>query len=192
MDHNKVTEFLGRFVTDLGAAGAAGSVAIGHRLGLYRALAEGPATPERFAERTGCHPRYLAEWLRGQAAGGYVDYDPATGAFSLTEEQAFCLADPNGPNVPSAFLIVLGYLRAEPRLTEAFRTGGDHLEGYRIITTKHHKICRFILDDIIDLCKITAIDATSKFKGVEVPEINTVSKELTQKVLSRWAELGLE
>ena len=37
-----------------------------------------------------------------------------------------------------------------------------------------------------------AIDATSKFKGVEFPEINTVSRELSQKVLSRWAELGLE
>ncbi|MGW7288134.1 class I SAM-dependent methyltransferase [Streptomyces sp. NPDC054847] len=123
MDQNKVTEFLGRFVTDLGAAGAAGSVVIGHRLGLYRALAEGPATPERFAERTGCHPRYLTEWLLGQAAGGYVSYDTQTGEFRLTEEQAFCLADPDGPNVPAAFLIVLGYLRAEPRITEAFRNG---------------------------------------------------------------------
>jgi hypothetical protein len=37
-----------------------------------------------------------------------------------------------------------------------------------------------------------AIDATSKFKGVEFPEINTVSKELTQRVLGCWAELGLE
>jgi len=27
---------------------------------------------------------------------------------------------------------------------------------------------------------------------VEFPEINTVSRELSQKVLSRWAELGLE
>jgi SAM-dependent methyltransferase len=123
MDHSKVTEFLGRFVVDAGAAGAAGSVVIGHRLGLYRALARGPATPEQFAERTGCHPRYLTEWLRGQAAGGYVSYAPATGEFSLTEEQAFCLADPNGPNLPAAFLIVLGYLRAEPQITEAFRTG---------------------------------------------------------------------
>jgi SAM-dependent methyltransferase len=123
MDHDKVMEFLGRFVTDLGATGAAGSVVIGNRLGLYRALAQGPATPEHFAERTGCHPRYLTEWLRGQAAGGYVSYDPATGEFSLTEEQAFCLADPNGPNISAAFLIVLGYLRAEPRITEAFRTG---------------------------------------------------------------------
>jgi SAM-dependent methyltransferase len=123
MDQDKVTEFLGRFVTDLGATGAAGSVVIGYRLGLYRALAQGPATPEEFANRTDCHPRYLTEWLRGQAAGGYVNYDPTTGEFSLTEEQAFCLADPNGPNVSAAFLIVLGYLRAEPRLTEAFRTG---------------------------------------------------------------------
>src|SRR5512135_1121772 len=69
-DHDKVTDFLGRFVADLGAAGAAGSVVIGYRLGLYRALAQGPATPEQFAERTGCHPRYLTEWLRGQAGVG--------------------------------------------------------------------------------------------------------------------------
>jgi ubiquinone/menaquinone biosynthesis C-methylase UbiE len=123
MDQDKVTEFLGRFVTDFGATGAAGLVVVGHRLGLYRALAEGPATPEQFAERTGCHVRYLTEWLRGQAAGGYVTYDPATGEFSLTEEQAFCLADPNGPNVPAAFVAALGYLRAEPQIAEAFRTG---------------------------------------------------------------------
>ncbi|MGN9913775.1 class I SAM-dependent methyltransferase [Phytohabitans sp. LJ34] len=123
MDHTRVTEFLGRFVTDLAATEAAGSVVVGNRLGLYRALARGPATPQVFAERTGCHPRYLTEWLRGQAAGGYITYDPATGEFSLTEEQAFCLADPNGPNVSAAFLIALGMLRAEPRITEAFRTG---------------------------------------------------------------------
>ncbi|MET9343256.1 class I SAM-dependent methyltransferase [Nonomuraea sp. NPDC003804] len=123
MNHDKVTAFMGRIVSDLAATDAAGSVVIGQRLGLYRALAEGPATPERFAERTGCHPRYLTEWLRGQAAGGYVDYEPQTGQFMLSEEQAYCLADPNGPNAPAAFLISLGMLRAEPRVTEAFRTG---------------------------------------------------------------------
>ncbi|MFE3453959.1 class I SAM-dependent methyltransferase [Nonomuraea sp. NPDC059194] len=120
---SEVNAFLGRFVSDLAATEAAGSVVIGHRLGLYRALAQGPATPGQFAERTGCHPRYLTEWLRGQAAGGYVGYEPETGQFALTEEQAFCLADPNGPNLPAAFLIALGMLRAEPRITEAFRTG---------------------------------------------------------------------
>jgi hypothetical protein len=117
VDHDKVTEFLGQFVSDLAATDAAGSVVVGHRLGLYRSLAQGSATPEEFAERTGCHPRYLAEWLKGQAAGGYVSYTPATGAFYLTEEQAFCLADPNGPNLPAAFLISVGMLRAEPKIT---------------------------------------------------------------------------
>ncbi len=37
-----------------------------------------------------------------------------------------------------------------------------------------------------------AIDATSKFKGVDFPEVNEVSRELSQKVLRRWGELGLE
>ncbi|SEO47722.1 class I SAM-dependent methyltransferase [Trujillonella endophytica] len=132
MDHEKIGAFLGQFVLDAGAVGAAGGVVVGHRLGLYRALAEGPATPEEFASRTGCAPRYLTEWLRGQAAGGYATYDGATGRFFLTEEQAFCLADPDGPNLPAAFLVVLGYLRDEPRLTEAFRTGegiGWHEHG---------------------------------------------------------------
>ena len=123
MDYDKVMEFLGRVTTDMAATGAAGSTVIGNRLGLYRTLAQGAATPDQFAERTGYHLRYLTEWLHVQAAGGYISYEPSTCEFFLTEEQAFCLADPNGPNVSSAFLAALGYLRAEPRLTEAFRTG---------------------------------------------------------------------
>jgi 2-polyprenyl-3-methyl-5-hydroxy-6-metoxy-1,4-benzoquinol methylase len=123
MNHATLMEFLGRVTADMGATGSAGLVVIGNRLGLYRALAQGPATSVQFAERTGYDERYLREWLRNQAAGGYVSYDPSTGEFFLTEEQAFCLADPNGPNISAGFLIGLGYLRAEPRITEAFRTG---------------------------------------------------------------------
>jgi len=132
VDKDKVNEFLGRFVTDFAAVGTAGAMVIGNRLGLYPALAEGAATAEEFAARTGYAPRYLTEWLRGQAAAGYVGYDPATEEFFLTEEQAFCLADPNGPNLSAAGLIALGYLRSEPRITEAFRTGegvGWHEHG---------------------------------------------------------------
>jgi hypothetical protein len=88
VDLNKLQEFLGRFVADLGATLAAGNVVIGHRLGLYRALAADPANAAELAERTGTSSRYIAEWLRGQAAGGYVEYDPATVTYSMTEEQA--------------------------------------------------------------------------------------------------------
>ena len=122
IDEDKLNAFIGRFVGDLGATAAAAGVVIGHRLGLYRALAAGPATPEELAGKTDTDPRYVAEWLRGQAAGGYVEYDGDR--YSLSEEQAFALTDPDGPlYVPGAFVLALGALRAEPRITEAFRTG---------------------------------------------------------------------
>ncbi len=123
MDQEKLMEFLGKFVTDLGATFAAGNVVVGHRLGLYRALATEPATPSQLAKRTDTDTRYVTEWLAGQAAGGYVSYDPTTGSYSMTPEQAFALADPNGPNLPAAFVLALGTLRAESRITDAFRTG---------------------------------------------------------------------
>ena len=124
LDQDRLNDFLGQFVDDLGATMAAGGIVVGHRLGLFRALAEGPATPDEIAARSGTAPRYVAEWLRGQAAGGYAEYDADTGTFSLTPEQAFALADPNGPvYVPGAFVLALGALRAESQITDAFRTG---------------------------------------------------------------------
>ncbi len=124
VDQDRLMEFLGTFVADLGATTAAGNIVVGHRLGLYRALAEGAATPDELAARTDCDARYITEWLRGQAAGGYIEYDQQTDRFSMTEEQAFCLANPDGPvYLPGAFVLALGALRAEKRITEAFRTG---------------------------------------------------------------------
>jgi SAM-dependent methyltransferase len=124
MDENKLNEFLGRFVGDLGATITAGSVVVGHRLGLYQALATAPATAGELARRTECDPRYVAEWLRGQAAGGYVTFDPQGEVFSLTEEQAFVLANPDGAvYAPGAFVLALGSLQAVDRITDSFRTG---------------------------------------------------------------------
>jgi len=123
IDQDKLGEFLGTFVADLGATMATGNVVVGHRLGLYRNLVGAPAAPQELARRTGTDPRYVAEWLRGQAAGGYVTYDPATEQFSLTEEQAYALADPDGLYLPGAFVLALGALRAESQITDAFRTG---------------------------------------------------------------------
>ncbi|HVT68454.1 MAG TPA: class I SAM-dependent methyltransferase [Trebonia sp.] len=124
MNEDKLQEVLGRFVTDLGATAAAGNVVIGHRLGLYRALATEPGTAEELARRTGTAPRYITEWLRGQAAGGYVNYDAETDRYSLTEEQAFILANPDGAvYAPGAFVLALGALQAEERIAEAFRSG---------------------------------------------------------------------
>jgi hypothetical protein len=96
----KLDEFLGRFVADLGAAFHAPAVVTGDKLGLYKALAAaGPSTPAELAAATATSERYVAEWLTGQAADGYVTYDPAAGRYLLTEEQAFALADETSPRV---------------------------------------------------------------------------------------------
>lgn len=73
VDEDKVMEFLGRVVTDGGAAVAGLCTSLGDRLGLYTAMAgAGPMTAAQLAARTGLHERYLREWLAAQVAGEYV------------------------------------------------------------------------------------------------------------------------
>lgn len=92
----QIEEFLGKFVTDTGAAVAGATVILGDRLGLYRAVAaRQPAIPAEVAAESGLDERYVTEWLRGQAAGGYVAYDASAGTFALTPAQSACLADPD-------------------------------------------------------------------------------------------------
>jgi SAM-dependent methyltransferase len=124
INEDKLNDLLGRFVSDLGAAMHAGNAVIGDRLGLYRRLAEtGPSTSTALAEATGVGERYLREWLRGQAAGGYVDYDADADTYSLSPEQQLALVDPNGVGMAGAFLLAVASLQDEPAVTEAFRTG---------------------------------------------------------------------
>jgi len=124
IDMNKLNAFIGQFVTDLGAAVHTGMVVIGERLGLYKTLAADPLTSSQLAARTKTDERYVREWLSSQAAGGYVTYDPKTDKFSLSEEQAFTLANEDSPAyLPGAFELALGSLQAVPRIAESFRTG---------------------------------------------------------------------
>jgi 2-polyprenyl-3-methyl-5-hydroxy-6-metoxy-1,4-benzoquinol methylase len=125
LDMDKLHELLGRGVVDFGATMHAALIAIGDRLGLYKALAQsGPMTPQQLAEKTGTTERYVREWLSSQAAGGYVTYDKSSGRFSLTEEQAFALADDNSPAfLPGAFQVALAATRSLDKIADAFKTG---------------------------------------------------------------------
>jgi ubiquinone/menaquinone biosynthesis C-methylase UbiE len=124
LNMDKLNAFIGQFVTDLGASVHAGMVVIGDKLGLYKALAAGPMSPAELAARTGTDERYLREWLASQAAGGYITYDALTNQFSLSQEQAFTLAQDDSPAyLPGAFELALGSLAAVPRIAESFRTG---------------------------------------------------------------------
>src|SRR5271154_1245987 len=128
----KLNEFLGKAVGDLGAAMSAALMLVGDRLGLYRELAKGPGTSSDLAQRTGTNERYVREWLGNQGAGGYVQFDPKMNQWSLSAEQALCLADPNGPvDMPGAYNIVEATFHALGRTLENFKTGqgmewGEH------------------------------------------------------------------
>ena len=66
----------------------------------------------------------MREWLNAQAAGGYVEYDPASGRYTLPPEQAVALTDSDSPAfLPGFFQIALGSVLDSPRITEAARTG---------------------------------------------------------------------
>lgn len=135
IDMNKLHAFIGQFVNDLGAAVHAGMVVIGEKLGLYKALAADPMSSAQLAARTNTDERYVREWLASQAAGGYVTYDAGTNKFSLSEEQAFALANEDSPAyLPGAFELAVGSLAAVPRIADAFRSGEgmgwhEHTEG---------------------------------------------------------------
>ena len=98
VDEQKVQEAVGKVFGELAAAVTGPLVVLGDRLGLWAAMAgAGPVTPAGLAAKTRTAERYVREWLRGVAVAGYAGYDPATGAFTLSDEMALVLATDDSP-----------------------------------------------------------------------------------------------
>jgi SAM-dependent methyltransferase len=137
IDNQRLHELVGRAINDFGATYHSALVVLGDRLGLYQALAgnggNGGLTPAELARATQTNERYVLEWLNAQAAGGYVDFDPPTGRYSLSAEQALLLADESSPLfVVGGFEAAVAAVGVQPRLVDAFRTGqgiGWHEHG---------------------------------------------------------------
>jgi len=125
IDPEKLNALAGKFLGDMGGALAGPSILIGEQLGLYKALGEaGPSTPEQLAKRVGILERYVREWLAGQAASGYVEYDPRTQRYSMTAEQKFAFTDENSPvYIPGAFYTVASAYKDQRKIAEAIKTG---------------------------------------------------------------------
>ena len=125
INQERLDQFMGQVVGELGAAMNAALVLVGEKLGLYKAMAgAGPISPGDLARRTGTDERYVREWLAAQAAGGYVSYDAASKTFTLPDEQAYALAFEDSPAyLPGAFEILSAVIKDEPKVLEAFRTG---------------------------------------------------------------------
>jgi SAM-dependent methyltransferase len=125
MNQERLNQFIGQMVGEMGAAMNGALVVIGERLGLYKAMAgAGPMTTTELAAKTGTNERYVREWLSAQAAGGFVAYDAAADKFELPDEQAFCLADESSPvYLPGAFQVITSVYKDAPKVVNAFRSG---------------------------------------------------------------------
>ncbi len=108
------------------------AVYLGDRLGWYRSLAaDGPATPDELASRTGPDARYAREWLEQQAVAGILTFADGD-RFSLSEDHAAVLVDPESMNLmaPLARMITAAFGRL-PSVAEAYRSGaGVGWESY--------------------------------------------------------------
>jgi SAM-dependent methyltransferase len=125
LDEARLNEFMGKALGDMGAAMMASLIAIGEKLGLYKAMAgAGQITSAHLAEKTGTTERYVREWLNAQAASGYVNYHAATNSYSLSPEQAFTLADDESPvYLPGFFLAAVSAARDVDKVLKAFTSG---------------------------------------------------------------------
>ena len=137
IDNDKLMAFVFRAVDEVGATLNSALVVMGDKLGLYRALAgAGALSSGELAERAGVAERYVREWLNAQAAGGYVEYDPAEGRYTLPAEQAMALTDEDSPAyLPGFFQVAVGSVLDSPRITEVARSGagvGWHEHGHDV------------------------------------------------------------
>ena len=133
LDSTKLENFVHRAVADLSSGYGGVMVSIGHKLGLYKAMAgAGPVSAKEVATRAGCAERYVREWLDAQAAAGYVDYHARSATYELTPEQAMVLADEDSPVfIPPAWNVPASMWFDEEKTLDAFRTGrgvawGEH------------------------------------------------------------------
>lgn len=126
LDEQRLQAFMERYAADQAATMHAATVVVGDQLGLYRALARGgPQTADELAAATGCQPRLVREWLDAQVVSAYCEHDPAHGHYSLSPEQAACLADPTSPTfVAGGAMVASSTHKDTERLRRAFTGSG--------------------------------------------------------------------
>jgi ubiquinone/menaquinone biosynthesis C-methylase UbiE len=127
LDMAKAEAFGGAVVGFLNGGALSLMISVGHRTGLFDAMAQmdAPATSDEIATRTGLNERYVREWLGAMTVGGIVEHDAAAGTYRLPPEHAASLTRAAGPGNLAAFTQFISELGAvESGIVDAFRNGG--------------------------------------------------------------------
>src|SRR5215469_983812 len=132
IDQAKIQAFMGKVMADNAAGAATVMASIGDRLGLFKELAQGPATSAELAERAHINERYAREWLSEMASAGYLAYDPTSQRFTLPPEHDPVLAQEGGPFfLGAAYQLLMAEVGPFNQLLQAFRQGGGvPMEAY--------------------------------------------------------------
>ena len=123
---NGSAEFAERLIEVLNAGMLALMTSLGHRTGLFDAMASlPPATSVQLAEASGLDERYVREWLGAMTTGGIVDHDPVAMTFVLPPERAAWLTRAAGPENLALQAQYVGLLaQVEDQIVGCFRHGG--------------------------------------------------------------------
>lgn len=125
MNQKKVDQLAERIINETNSAISCLTLYLGHKLDLFNSLKEtGPVTSSELAAKTNYSERYLREWLECMTVNGYIQYEPSTNKFSISEEHAivFCDRDNSAYTIPFVYWIP-SLSSAMDKLLEAFKIG---------------------------------------------------------------------
>jgi hypothetical protein len=125
-DAERAEAFAGRMLETLNSGAVAVMISVGHRTGLFDALAEiDTATSQELADAASLDERYVREWLGAMTTGRIVEYEPATEKYRLPAEHASWLtraASPDNLAVTAQWIPTLASV--EEDIVRCFREGG--------------------------------------------------------------------
>ena len=125
-DHSRAAAFEERLVGVLNAGALCLMTSLGHRVGLFDAMADMPAaSSEAIAARSGLNERYVREWLGRWSPAGLWITTHETGTYAFPCEHAAFLtraATPANLAVFAQYMPLLG--RVEDDVVACFRLGG--------------------------------------------------------------------
>ena len=118
--------FAERLIDVLNDGSLALMTSIGHRTGLFDAMAGlPPSTSEQIAEASGLNERYVREWLGAMVVGRMVEHDLESNTYRLPPEHASSLTRDAAPDNIAAFMQYIPLLGSvEDGIVESFKTGG--------------------------------------------------------------------
>lgn len=128
--HDDFDAFSERLLGLINGGALALMISIGHRTGLFDALAErSPTTCDELARAAGLHPRYVREWLGAMVVGGIVEHQVGItsplGTYTLPDTHAASLCRKAGDANMAVFTQYIGLLGSvEDDIVDCFHRGG--------------------------------------------------------------------